>query len=694
MSLTTAHSLWLAPLCVLLGAGAAWLLYRGTRERNGWGPALQWAMGIARATVIALLAFFLLEPMVRILVREVRKPVVVLAHDGSSSLLATGDSAAFRETFPKELQALADQLGDRYEVRSFTYGSNVGEGLQFTQQEGQTDIDQLFRAVYDRFAGPDLGAVVIDGDGIYNRGRDPRLAAERLGVPVYAILLGDTTVRPDLALRGTEHNRITYLGNQFPLLVKWKADHLNGKATRLSVLHNGKEVAGKDLAITADPMMAEVPLMVRADEAGLQRYTVALRAVEGEVTTTNNRQDIFVDVLDDRRKVLVLARTPHPDVAAIRNAMASVEGYTVDPALASTFSGTIEEYDLVVLHQLPAPDAALQPLLQRIEKKEIPTWTILGQKSDLRQTGAIGNGVTVENIRGGSADAQAAVAPDFTLFTLEPEDARALERFPPLQVPFAQYALSRSGTALLNQRIGPVRTEYPLFAFQAQAARRTAVTCGEGLWRWRLADMQMNNTTAHFDRLVQKTVQFLALKQDKSRFRVKGEREFVQNEKVVLDAELYNASYEPVNTPEATITLKNEDGHELAYTFSRTGTGYHLDAGVLPAGRYTWQAAATLDRDRLSAKGEFLVKPMVAELMNTVADHGLWANIAARTGGITATPGHMGAIADALKERPELAARSYSHNSFSDLIGLRWLFFPLLALLTLEWALRRRSGTY
>lgn len=694
MSLTTAHSLWFAPLCVLLGALCAWLLYRGTRNRNGWSPALQWTMGTMRALVIAILAFFLLEPMVRILLREVRKPVVVLAHDGSASLLATGDTVALRANYAKALQALSDKLGDKYEVRSFTYGNAVSDGLQFSQGEGQTDIDQLFRAVYDRFAGPDLGAVVIDGDGIYNRGRDPRLAAERLGVPVFPIMLGDTTVRPDLVLREVQHNRITYLGNEFPLLVRIKADHLRGKASRLRVLHDGKEVAGQDIAIGADPMLSEVPLMVKADVAGLQRYTVTLRAVEGEVSAANNAQDIYVEVLDDRRKVLILEQAPHPDVAAIRAAISGLEGYTLEVSLASEFNGKVAGYDLVILHQLPSAKAGLQTIYAQIEKGEIPTWTILGQRSDLRQVSTMGMGVDIQGGRGSYTDVQAAVAPDFSLFTLEPEDVRAYERFPPLQVPFAQYALGRSATALMTQRIGSVRTDYPLFAFQAQTARRTAITCGEGLWRWRLADMQQNNTNAHFDKLVQKTVQFLALKQDKSRFRIKGEREFAQNEKVVLYAELYNASYEPVNEPEASITLKDEEGRELAYTFSRAGTGYRLDAGVLPAGRYTWNAGTTLSGERLTAKGEFLVKPLLAEQMNTVADHGLWENIAARTGGIATGPTQLDRIAEALKERPEMAARSYSHASFSDLISLRWLFLPLLLLLTLEWALRRRSGTY
>jgi len=96
VSLTTSYSLWLTPLCIALGVLCAWLLYRRTREKNGWSAAVQWTLAIARAIVIALLAFFLLEPMVRIFLREVRKPIIVLAHDGSSSLLATGDTAALR----------------------------------------------------------------------------------------------------------------------------------------------------------------------------------------------------------------------------------------------------------------------------------------------------------------------------------------------------------------------------------------------------------------------------------------------------------------------------------------------------------------------------------------------------------------------------------------------------------------------
>ncbi len=84
----------------------------------------------------------------------------------------------------------------------------------------------------------------------------------------------------------------------------------------------------------------------------------------------------------------------------------------------------------------------------------------------------------------------------------------------------------------------------------------------------------------------------------------------------------------------------------------------------------------------------------MAERISTVADNALWQDVAARTQGIVVRPGGTGAINEAMASRNDLVARSYAHPSFSDLIGLRWIFFVILALLTVEWVLRRRNGAY
>ena len=111
-------------------------------------------------------------------------------------------------------------------------------------------------------------------------------------------------------------------------------------------------------------------------------------------------------------------------------------------------------------------------------------------------------------------------------------------------------------------------------------------------------------------------------------------------------------------------------------------------------GRYTWTARTELEGQRYTATGDVTVTALVAEQFNTVADHGLWADIAQNTGGLLVPPTELDRMKKDLATRNELKARSYAHTSFSDLISLRWLFFIILGLLTIEWVLRRRSGAY
>ncbi len=694
MNLTTAHSLWLAPLCVLLGLLYAWWLYRRGTERHGWSRGLNLLLGAARTLAVALIAFFLLEPMVRMLVREERRPVVVVAHDASRSLLLAGDTNDLRTAYAQRLQDMVQALEEEHVVRVLSYAGEVTEGHDLAQTGQRTDIAKLFHEVADRFGGGDLAAVIIDGDGIQNRGRDPRLEADRLGVPVFTIALGDTTIHPDLVLKGVEHNRITYLGNEFPVLARVQASHLKGRSTRVIVRHEGREVATRTLSITADPFFVEVPLLVKADRPGTQRYTVEVPAVEGEEGVENNRQEIFIDVLDDRRRILIVAAAPHPDIAALRGAMDMLEGYTTEVAFNDDRITGIEDKDLIVLHGLPAPGQALTDVLRRAEARKIPLLVVVTQGTDMAAVTRMDVGVSITAPRRAYTDAQAHANKDFALFTLEPSTVQAFERFPPMQVPFAEYALQRSAVALFQQRVGVVRTGAPLIAFRGQGERRSAVICGEGIWRWRMADQQLFGTREHFDGLVHKMVQLLALHADKSRFRVNSARLFAENEPIIISAELYNATYEAVNEPEAEVVLRDEQGAEYPYVFSRRGRGYHLEIASLPAGRYTYTASAVQDGSPLKASGELNVQRLVLEQLSTVADHGLWADIAARTGGRMVYGNDLGPIVKDIAERPEIVTRSYAQATFSDLVDVRWLFYVLLALLTLEWVLRRRNGAY
>ena len=47
-----------------------------------------------------------------------------------------------------------------------------------------------------------------------------------------------------------------------------------------------------------------------------------------------------------------------------------------------------------------------------------------------------------------------------------------------------------------------------------------------------------------------------------------------------------------------------------------------------------------------------------------------------------------------LLKNKNIVSVSYTNEKFSDLIGLKWIFFLLLTLLSIEWFVRKRSGGY
>ncbi|MGD1847792.1 MAG: hypothetical protein ACFB10_20560 [Salibacteraceae bacterium] len=694
MSLITEYPLWYLLLCAALAAAVtAWLYWRDKRLEHTpvW---LRTGMSGLRWLALTLIAFFLLHPLLKTVVREVEKPVILIGQDNSESLLNTEDSTALKENYLQELQKLTQELGEKYEVATFHFGESVEEGLDLDFADKQTDVSQLFTELYTRYSNRNVGAILLGTDGIVNRGASPLYATGGWNVPVYTVALGDTSVKKDLVLSKVAHNRLAYLGNEFPLEVLINARRCNTDSVNLTVAKGGQTLLVKRIGIAGENFTTTVPLLVKATATGMQRYTIRVSEVQGEVTTENNSEDIFIDVLDGRQKILVLSRAPHPDVAALRNAIASNDNYEVVTSLASEFTGTLSEFNLVVFHQLPARGINIEKLLAEAEQQNLPSLFVLGSMTEIGRFNQLGLGLQITVGRGQMNESQALTNTNFSLFNLQPSTQQQFAQAPPLNTPFGNYQLANASVPLFYQRIGLVETKQPLWTFFNQGERKIGLICGEGIWRWRLADYQANGNATAFQELISKTAQYLSVKADKSYFRVNSNNYFLENETIRFDAEVYNKSYELITEPEVSMEIRNEEGLSFPFTFSRSGKGYRLDAGTFPVGLYTYEAQVSLDGKVYVEAGEFTVSPVQVEQVNSIADHQVLFSLSERTGGSMLQANELAQLPALLASSEDVAAISYSRKTLVDLINERWIFFFLLLFLGLEWFLRKRQGAY
>jgi hypothetical protein len=203
-----------------------------------------------------------------------------------------------------------------------------------------------------------------------------------------------------------------------------------------------------------------------------------------------------------------------------------------------------------------------------------------------------------------------------------------------------------------------------------------------------------NQDHAAFDGLVTKIVQFLSFHGEKSFFIVKCGTSIPENEKIEFRAELYNESYELVNSQEVKLTITDENNKSYNYTFAPSDKTYYLDAGILPSGLYKFKAITSLGKNQYVKTGEFAVLPVNLESLNTIADHGLLYRIAKDHSGRTVSPHELGALSRELLNRKDIKPVFYFQKRFSDLTGNLWLFLLVLGLASAEWLLRRRGGMY
>jgi len=684
---TSVSYLWLLA-CLGLGIAYAFLLYKPSGHLN---ITLRYFLFTLRTISIALIAFLLFSPLVKTINRTVEKPLIILAQDNSASILLSKTKDFNWQNYNDQLKRLEKNLSADYELRTFNFDEEIESGLNLKYDGSLTDISSVFKLIDDQFTNRNIGAVIIGTDGIYNRGPNPQYEIKNIKAPIYTIALGDTIARRDLLISNVNYNNIVYLNNEFQIGVSIEAYQSQGSASLLTVSSESGILISKPVLINSNEFRQTVLLNLPAERKGIQSYTIRLAALSNELSLINNTQTIFVEVIDGRKNVLIIANAPHPDISAIRQSIEINKNYSVKVRMGQEANlAEIEEAGLLILHQLPSISNNARDVLKLADAK--PKFYVLGAQSNIPVFSSSQNVIAITS-NGMLQEATATLNTDFYAFALSEGSRSKISNFGPLLSPFGNYALKGPSSLLLKQQIGKLPTEKPLLLFGEDIQGRVAVLAGEGIWRWRLEDFQENASHEAIDELITKTVQYLVSADDKRKFRVyPSKNTFDEHEHVILNAELYNDAYELVNTPDVNIVMKNKQGKSYSFVFSRSLNSYQLDAGELTAGEYNYTATTALGNVKHQAEGQFIIGRQEAEYKQSVANHQLLYTISKQNGGQMLSPEQLEEIPALIRANEQVKAVYYDNPRYSELIDLKFLFFMVLALLSLEWLSRKRNG--
>jgi len=658
---------------------------------------IKWLLFLLRTVVASIIAFLLLSPFIKTVSEDIQKPIIVFAQDMSGSLQVSGDLE--NTEYQTARNSMLRSIQENYELVQLSFGDDVVPEMVDTTLGKSTNISRVLRYIDDNYSDQNLGAVVLATDGIFNEGVNPIYFNTRIKAPVHSIALGDSTTKRDILIKNVFHNRIAYLGDKFTVQVDVQANNARGNNSTLTLysVQNGQrsKISSKQVRINSDKFFSTIEMEATASSVGTKQFLLTLSGVSNEISVKNNSKNIYIEVIDNRQKILLLADSPHPDLTAIKQILKTNKNYEIDIKYASDAELNTGKYDFILLHNLPSKEFDISNVLATASRRATPLLFVVGTQTDLTRLNSAQSVLSISQSVASSNESQAYANTAFNAYTVSDAIPNAVKRFPPMIAPFGEYQNGLNTKTILYQTIKDVDTKYPLIAVSDQSNKRTGVIAAEGIWKWRLFDFMNDSNYETTDELISKLVQYLVLKEDKRKFRSYSNKNiYKENESIYLDAQLYNDNFELINDPEVYASITNSAGKKYDFTFSRNSNYYTLDAGRLPPGKYNYEARTNHNGKDLNHKGSFTVQAVELEQYDLTARHDILHLMADKYGGKVYATTDVSTIADELKVSDKIKPIAYYTNHTKNILNLKWIFGLLALLLVLEWFLRRYFGSY
>jgi len=647
-------------------------------------------MFAVRAILVALVSFLLVGPILKLTNNSLEKPALVFLIDNSTSLKGNVDSLKIQKNLTETTKRLREQ---GYEIFWKDLSGIVIDKIKFDNKT--SDLNGALRNVTSDYEGKNLAGIVLLSDGIYNSGASPLYTPWR--VPVTTIGLGDTTEHADLILKNVAFNKIAYQGNRFPIRAEVAIQNMPNQEMIVSIFKNGS-LLNQQKRNTDKKLLLQFDFQADAKDMGIQRWDILVEPVSRESNLKNNRASIFVEVVEGRKKILVIAPSPHPDIKALRTIVEKNQNYEfilhipgitkLNPALLQP-----DAAELVIFHQAFDQEMKTGALFSQFNKGKSSLLLIIGNKTNLRLFQS--NGVPLNFPAPGQMDeATPVINSAFHDFDFSENSNSIFSRYPPIQVPFGKFSYPPNAQVLLNQRIGSVATDRPMLLSWEDNGRKVAAFIGDGLWKWRLDEFATSEKTEIFDETFSKLIQYLSTVEDKRKFRFFPiQNEFTDSSPVIFEGQVYNDLYEKIYGNKIDLKLIDERGKISTYNYTISPGGERYRVGGLKEGAYRFTATTDINSKKEIVSGQFLVKEQNIEHLNVVADFGLLKKLSHGSGGKFYQPKDWNLLVSDFK-KTEPKELIHSEESFNPLIHVKWFFFLLLLLISAEWFSRKYLGSY
>ncbi|MEM1415596.1 MAG: glutamine amidotransferase [Myxococcota bacterium] len=733
-----------------LGAGWVWATLLGLALVGAvvlTARELRQASGIARERRLALLALrsvtalltFLVATQPRWLerrVEEIEGRLAVLVDDSRSLRVADGERSR-----ADAARALVERWQERGTpgVAAFRFGSelraaSLGEiAAGVPARDDETRIVHALRELATGEGSEDLGAIVLVTDGAESDRAAPVL--ETAGVKVHAVALGGDVPLVDDAIAELEADPVAFLRQEAEVRVVVRALRATGGAAQIPVtLWEGEQVVREALVDVPAGGEAEVTIPFSPRRLGRAVYRVTIPVPSDDAVPANNERAFLVRVTRDKLRVLLVAGRPSWDVRFLRAFLKRDPGTdlisffilrtTSDLTLAAPdelalipfptdelFREHLGSFDVLLFQNFDYGPYQMAAYLPRIREyvERGGAFAMIGGERSFGSGGYAGTPVAdvlpVSLPRAEASEATLVREGSFRP-VVEPELVRhplvALRREPAAS--FAAWARLaplegtnrfeglREGARVLLARPGRRGKREPLLVTGRFGEGRVLCFATDTSWRWGLTTGGLQGDASAFERFWDRAVRWLARDPALEPTRLTTDRERYGPEgRVRVVGTVADARYRPIAGEAVRVRLLDATGTELGARTVQTDREGGLEAALEgPAEPGAYRVVVERPGEEGDALGEegFVVELGGDELADPRPRPERLRALAEGTGGRFVARAEDAPSLDAFDATRSRVQGVRERAPFASPFAVGWL----VALLIVEWALRRRWG--
>ncbi|MBN2570689.1 MAG: hypothetical protein JXA68_01060 [Ignavibacteriales bacterium] len=657
-----------------------------------------------RIIVLLLLVTVIFEPVVNITRTEKIEPINLVYIDNSQSITFEDSLNKYKNI----LNAL-ERINNSINCKSNTYifGSKIKNATDsldlITFKDNSTNFTDIINSLQNDLRN--IASVVIISDGTITDGSNPIHNAEKLNIPIFTIGIGDTTKRKDVEISKVLYNENVFLEKSTKISTTIIQNGFDDAKVQVSFWEDKTQIIKKEIILSKDGIN-NIEFDYVPKSAGEKKISIIVSNQQGELTYANNKNIFFINVLDDKVKILVLSSSPSADVSFITNSLKADENLEVISLIQiskneflnnKSISTSIDSADAIFLVGFPG-NTTTSELLNVVQQalKEKPFFLTLSTGTDLNRLKQLEQYLpfTITQITTGLSPVQPNIEDkkNSLLTNNAPDPVAAWSNLPPIFQTNSKLNAKPESNVIATSKIRNVPMNTPLIVSKSIGYNRVIAVLGQDIWKWKLqvANKELNL----FDNFIYSCVRWMTVDTKRDRFKIKTQKKlYVKGELVEFVGEVYDESFNPLDDVYIKVIIK-KDVNISDIKLNSIGNGiYESTYETNKEGDYQFSAVGTINGKTVGkSQGRFTIGDINIETINPRLDKYFLSSLSYSTNGKYYDISNLDNLLKEINQKIENSTKEKIKTSEINLWSDELLLILIITLFSLEWFFRKKFG--